>query len=54
MFYGVPYLKKGIHFLNYYKENGYILAQSVNFCSQEVFPIYNFNSINVDKNLFDH
>ena len=54
MFYGVPYLKKGIHFLNYYKENGYILAQSVNFCSQEVFPIYNFNSINVDKNLFYH
>ena len=55
MFYGVPYLKKqGQNFLKYYKESGYITGQSINFCSKEVFPIYNFYYYSDDKNLFDH
>ena len=55
MFYGVPYLKKqGENFLKYYKESGYITGQSINFCSKEVFPIYNFYYYSDDKNLFDH
>ena len=54
MFYGVPYLKKGKNILQYYKENGYITGQSLNFCTNELFPIYDFNKKLVDTNLFDH
>ena len=54
MFYGVPYLTKGNHIINYYKDNGYITCQSVNLCSKELFPIYNWNIDYLKYENYDH
>ena len=54
MFYGVPYLTKGNHIINYYKKNGYITGQSVNFCSKELFPMYHWNIKYLKLENYDH
>jgi hypothetical protein len=55
MFYGQSmYNKNGTHIIKFFKEKGYITAQSNNFCSRELFDIEDGYIDNVEWEKFDH
>ena len=54
MLFGKKWKVRGSHIVKHFNDNGYITANSGNFCTKLIFPIYRWNRYKYKDFYFDH